>query len=131
MRCLRKWIKGTRGQALVEFALILPLLILILMGIIEFGRLWMTMITLSGAAREGARWAAVTAPDHGLVEAAANNVLDAAGLGPGNITISGPNAQNDVAVTVEITYTVITGSILPGFSGTLQLARSAVMRWEG
>ena len=131
MRYLRKWVRGTRGQALVEFALILPLLILILMGIIEFGRLWMTMITLSGAAREGARLAAVTAPDHGLVEAAANNVLNAASLGPGNITVSGPDAQNEVTVTVEITYTVITGSIIPGFSGNLQLARSAVMRWEG
>ena len=128
---MRKWSRSTRGQALVEFALILPLLVLILMGIIEFGRLWMTMITLSGAAREGARLAVVTAPDHDAVETAANNVLDAAGLGPGTITISGPNAQNDVTVTVEITYTVITGSIIPGLGGSLQLARSAVMRWEG
>ena len=128
---LRKLSRSTWGQALVEFALIVPLLILIVMGIIEFGRLWMTMITLSGAAREGARLAAVTAPDHDAVETAVENVLSAAGLGPGTITVSGPNAQNDVAVTVEITYTVVTGSILPGFDGDLQLARSAVMRWEG
>jgi Flp pilus assembly protein TadG len=131
MRHFRIRGKRTCGQAIVEFALLIPVLILIVMGIIEFGRIWMTMITLSGAAREGARKAAVTAPSQVEVEAAVTNVLDAAGLGEATITISGPNDENDVSVTVEITYNLVTGSILPGLSSTMQLARSAVMHWEG
>ena len=131
MRRLRKGCNRSGGQALVEFALLIPVLIIIVMGIIEFGRLWMTMVTLSGAAREGVRVAAVTAPDQALVEAAVDRVLDAADISGATITISGPSAENEVTVSVEITYTVITGSLVPGLSGSMQLARSAVMRWEG
>jgi Flp pilus assembly protein TadG len=133
MKFFRNRNKRTSGQALVEFALLAPLLILIVMGIIEFGRLWMTMITLSGAAREGARVAVVTAPDVGAVEAAANRVLNAAGMGSATVTITGPDpdSNNEVTVRVEYTYNVITGSIIPGLGDTIQLARSAVMHWEG
>jgi len=49
----------TRGQALVEFALLLPLVMLILIGIVEFGRAWQAKQTLTDAAREGARVAVV------------------------------------------------------------------------
>jgi Flp pilus assembly protein TadG len=133
MRHLRFRDKHSCGQALVEFALLAPLLILIVMGIIEFGRLWMTMTALSGAAWQGVRVAAVTAPDQGLVEDAANHVLNAAGLDAATITITGPDpdSQNEVRVRVEITYSVLTGSIIPGLGDTIQLARTAVMRWEG
>jgi Flp pilus assembly protein TadG len=44
-----------RGAIVVEFALILPLLLILLFGIIEFGRAYNTQIALQGAAREGAR----------------------------------------------------------------------------
>ena len=44
-----------RGAIVVEFALILPILLILLFGIIEFGRAYNTQIALQGAAREGAR----------------------------------------------------------------------------
>jgi len=44
-----------RGAAAVEFALVMPILLLFVLGIIDFGRLWFTQISLSQAAREGAR----------------------------------------------------------------------------
>lgn len=47
------------GQALVEFTLILPILILLVLGIIEFGWLLNAQITLNSSAREGARVGAV------------------------------------------------------------------------
>ncbi len=119
------------GQAVVEFALIVPMLIVILFGIFEFGRLWMTMNILTGAAREGVRVAAVTAPDAGLVQNAVQNIMLAANITGATITISGPNAATEVTVTVQMNYTVVTGSIVPGLSGTFQLTRSAIMRWEG
>jgi Flp pilus assembly protein TadG len=114
----------------VEFALVVPILILIVIGIIEFGRLWMTMNTLTGAAREGVRVAAVTPPDPALVQNAVNNILTAANLTGVTIAIAGPNGASEVTVTVQMTYTTLTGTFIPGLNG-LQLTRSAMMRWEG
>ncbi len=118
------------GQALVEFALVIPIFILIVIGIIEFGRLWMTLNTLTGAAREGVRVAAVTAPDPTLVNNAVNNILTAANITGVTITLAGPNGANEVTVTVQMTYTTLTGTFIPGLNG-LQLTRSSMMRWEG
>ena len=44
-----------RGAAAVEFALVLPILLLLVFGIVDFGRAYNAKISLSGAAREGAR----------------------------------------------------------------------------
>ena len=74
-------IRGNRGQSVIEFALVLPLLLLVLFGITEFGRCWMTQNILTSAAREGARLAIVTAPDVGAVTTRVNEVLTAAGMG--------------------------------------------------
>jgi len=49
----------SRGQALVEFALVAPFLFLLLFGVIEFGRFVYYTETLNSAAREGARYAIV------------------------------------------------------------------------
>jgi len=61
-----------RGQALVEFALVVPLLFLLFLGIVETGRLVFYLHTLNNAAREGARYAIV----HG------ENALDRCPSGP-------------------------------------------------
>jgi Flp pilus assembly protein TadG len=60
MNRLGAWCRDDRGAAAVEFALVLPLLLLILFGIIEFGRAWSVKQTLTDAAREGARIAVVS-----------------------------------------------------------------------
>ncbi len=52
-----------RGAALVEFAILAPLLILLLMGIIEFGWIFGQFNQIRHAAQEGARWGAVSRPD--------------------------------------------------------------------
>jgi Flp pilus assembly protein TadG len=51
-----------RGQALVEFALILPIILLLVMGMLEFARAWNTRQAVTDAAREGARLAVVQDP---------------------------------------------------------------------
>lgn len=59
---MKKWIKLKKNedaQALVEFTLIFPILILLVLGMIEFGWLLNGKITLNSAAREGARVGAV------------------------------------------------------------------------
>jgi Flp pilus assembly protein TadG len=118
-----------RGQSLVEFALLLPVFVFLLFGIIEFGRLWEVTGFLSSAAREAARIAAVTSPDVARAEAAARNVLSAAHIYNPTIWVSGPNASNEVTVTVSTYYTPITGSVIPGL-GPFSVRRSTTMRWE-
>jgi len=55
---LRRHHREHRGQALVEFALVLPILVLILLGIMQFGLLFWGQITLTQVARDAGRWAA-------------------------------------------------------------------------
>jgi hypothetical protein len=61
MKIRRRTKHGERGQALVEFALILPIFLLLIFGIIDLGRFVITDHILSQAAREAARQAAVEA----------------------------------------------------------------------
>ena len=58
----RKWhalAKDSRGSAFVEFALLAPVFFLVILGIIDFGRMMWTSNTVEHAATEGARYAAV------------------------------------------------------------------------
>ncbi len=55
----RRRVSARRGQSIVEFALVVPVLLALLIGIMEFGWLAKNTMTLSSAAREGARAAAV------------------------------------------------------------------------
>jgi Flp pilus assembly protein TadG len=57
----RRRLRQQRGAVAVEFALIMPVLLLILVGTLEFGRVWSQLQVFQGAAREGARCAAVKA----------------------------------------------------------------------
>lgn len=52
---INKLKKSARGQSLVELALVLPVLIIILFGILEFGRIFHSYLVITHAAREGAR----------------------------------------------------------------------------
>jgi Flp pilus assembly protein TadG len=56
-----RWIlRSLRGQSLVELALILPVLLMLVAGAIDLGRVWYSQITITNAAREGAMEAAVS-----------------------------------------------------------------------
>jgi Flp pilus assembly protein TadG len=126
-------IRSNRGQAVVEFALVFPLLLLVCFGITEFGRAWMTMNILTSAAREGVRLAAVTAPDIPAVTQRVTDVCNAARVTPSLITVTpaDPNDPNRrVSVTVETQFTVIPGQILGTFTGAFPLRTTSIMRQE-
>ena len=56
-RVAAPYASGERGANLVEMALVLPLLMMFLMGVLDFGRAYYSYVTLTNAAREGARFA--------------------------------------------------------------------------
>jgi len=59
MAPLRRLARDERGGAMVEFALVAPILFLVMLGIFEFGRAWHVYHTITDAAREGARKAVI------------------------------------------------------------------------
>jgi Flp pilus assembly protein TadG len=74
---LRGWRRGEGGQSLVEFSLILGPLMLILLGVIQFGFIFNTYITLSTATREAAREGSVYVYDRELTRSANDAVRNA------------------------------------------------------
>jgi Flp pilus assembly protein TadG len=93
MMARTKQLRNNRGQALVEFALLLPLVMLILIGIVEFGRAWQAKQTLTDAAREGARLAVVGNPTYTMdtVSFAVKTMLKRAGFDSSAVTITYPD----------------------------------------
>ena len=73
--------RGERGSALIEAALTLPLLLLVSVGIFEFGRVFQTWQVLTNAAREGARIAVLPGTASGDVQARVRQYLQDGQLG--------------------------------------------------
>ena len=131
-RSLISFVRSNRGNAVIEFALVFPLLLLVSFGITEFGRAWMTMNILTSAAREGVRLAAVTAPNVPAVEARVREVCDAANVDPTAIAVVPPDPMDPnrrVTVTVQADFEVFSVRILD-FRGTIPLSATSVMRHE-
>lgn len=118
-----------KGQSLVELVLVIPIFLFLLFGIIEFGRAWETLNILTSAAREGARVAAVTAPNVPRATSAARRILSAGHVSNASVTVAGPDSNQEVRVTVTLNYAPVT-NFIPGL-GPFSLSRSTSMRWEG
>jgi Flp pilus assembly protein TadG len=104
-----------RGQALVEFAMVLPLLALLLFAIVQFGIVYNNYISLTDAVRAGARKAAVsrqTTDSGGPVGVTKQAVIDAGSdisISAGDVTVSTPGGWNpgeDVSVTATHPYSI-------------------------
>lgn len=85
-----------KGQSLVEFALVLPFLIALVMGIIEFGWLTKNQLTINNAAREGARTAALGRPTSEITSTIQNQAETVPGV-PGKLTITMKCDDNNAA----------------------------------
>jgi len=119
-----------RGAAAVEFALVLPLLLILIFGIIDFGRLLNTKITLTEAAREGARATALLGGDAGSARARA--AADGYAISDPEVQAcpSSPDPTDDATVTVRYEFQFITPiSFLlgAGGDGTVELSAKGVM----
>jgi Flp pilus assembly protein TadG len=102
--------RSERGQSMTEFALVLPLLVLILFSIIQFGIAFNNYITLTDAVRAGARKAAVARhtsdPEATTISAVRAAASD---LKPADLLIdveSSWNATEDVRVSASYPYSI-------------------------
>lgn len=154
-QAIRRAQREESGQALAEMALVTPILLVLVFGIVEFGAAWRSYQVITNAAREGARRAVMA---EGLVDTSeaavlgiVEDVMTSGGLDydPGQVTFScnggagslcGPGARG-AAEEVAIDYPyefVFIGPLLDlacvgcadGF-GTITLSTSSVMRSEG
>jgi Flp pilus assembly protein TadG len=116
-----------RGQSLLEFALVLPALLILLMGLLDLGRLYFVMVTLEDMAGEGATYAAIHPADVDEIRArAADGSQGVIGVDPSMVSVEyPPTVQPGSPITVTVTYsfTVLTplvNGMVPG--GVLRLS---------
>lgn len=125
---MRRFARPERGAAAVEFALVLIPLIVLLLGIIEFGYIFNQQLTVTNAAREGSRVLAITR-DAGDAVTAAKNAATSLQSVP---TVTTPQVcpatgGGDAKVLVTLALTTITGleTWVPGL-GTITLEGKGV-----
>jgi Flp pilus assembly protein TadG len=105
-------IRSTRGQAITEFAIVLPVFALLLFGVIQFGIVFNRYLALTDAVRAGARTAAVSRHAASPVDVATARVREAAdGLKLGDLQIDVKASPawthgSDVTVTASYPYEI-------------------------
>ena len=110
---ITKQIVNERGVVALEFALLLPVFLIILFAILEFGMMMYGREIVTNAAREGARVGIVarapltTKPSSAQITLIANNYLTGTGINPAQVTFTPVGAQQayPAALTVTATYT--------------------------
>ena len=122
-------------MALIEAAFVLPILLVLAMGMLDFGRAFQMKSLLDQAAREGARAAVITTPDPDIVTDRVNAILAPAGVAATGVTVTGPTVGTRLdTVTVTATFTFVTPGIFAlvggDYGNTLAMSSQCVMRHE-
>lgn len=118
-----------RGAAAVEFAILLPLLLLLVLGTIEFGRVYNAQITLTNAAREGVRVMAIANDPTSAKTTAKNAAASVSTTIPtADITLSTNACSTGALVTLTIKYNL---STITGIAGPFPMAGKGVMLCGG
>jgi Flp pilus assembly protein TadG len=128
-----------RGAVAAEFALLLPVLLTILFGIIEFGMIMYGREIVTNATREGARAGITQGPPKltaGAITTISNNYLLNTGINPANVTFTatGAGGANPATMTVSATYQYF--FLIPwipaivGIPNPLNIQTQTVMRHE-
>jgi len=126
-RVLRRLRDTECGQALVEFAMVVPLFLLLLFALVDFGRAFYTWLLITNAAREGARAAAVQMDQPSVYDriysSFCSHYPSDCSLDPAKVAITGTNIQGprgeEVTIEVEYDFEFVTpiGNIIRFISG--------------
>jgi Flp pilus assembly protein TadG len=124
-------IRKDDGQTFVEFAIVLPILVLLVFGITQFGLIFRNYLAITDAARVGARAAAVKRTNSPCTAAttAIQNTVSAGQwtqISSRINCIAGPNVGDQVSITIQYPYSIG----LPGVSAAGNLTANAKERME-
>jgi Flp pilus assembly protein TadG len=128
---LSRLIKSERGQAIVETALIMPLLLMMLMGMVEMGRLSNAYLAVTHAARHGARYGAVGGSNSEIIDkvkyaAVPLNVDNlSVTISPETNRLTGNDLSITVAYPIELIIPVFSGLVNP-----VNVKSTVIMRVE-
>ena len=117
-------LRNEKGASAVEFALVLPIFLMLVLGIFQFGIAFNNWIAITHAAREGARLAAVGQYDEQRVRDSAPSVAIQ------SISVSGQGGSIGSPVTVIVTGNVLNINIPFAGNWPVTLKSTAVMRLE-
>lgn len=131
-----------KGAVAVEFALVIPIFLMLVFGIVEFGRAFNIQVSLSEAARETARYTAIHAHDADFsfddARAVGISAAPSVKLAPSNIEIaysdgSTCDAGDSVVVSLQVVTPYITAlpGLIPGLPANLDISSKGVMRCGG
>ncbi|MCW3489628.1 TadE/TadG family type IV pilus assembly protein [Dethiobacter alkaliphilus] len=106
-----RWLKNEKGQAIVESALVLPIILLLLLGMVEMGRMGNAYLTVTNAARHGARLGAVGGSN---VEITERVLSSATALDPATLAVEiYPENQRQSGQDIKVTVSYPLDLILP------------------
>ena len=115
-----------RASAALEFALVMPVFLLFLLGMLEYGRMVWTWQALQATAGVTARCVAIGSSDCPIAATYANAVAGRFGIGNPTITAShalgacnAPSVTDMESVTLQLPFPSPVGKVLPGLRGTL------------
>lgn len=128
----RRWStlkREEKGSAIAEFALVIPLLLIMLWGTIIMSRGYQRLNVLTGSLREGARYGATLNPvDQSLIRTKITNYSTAFGFTIDATQVTAQLVGNEVQVSVT-NYPLFVG--LGGFGlASITVSRMAIFRWE-
>ena len=136
-KVVKKRPRSESGEALLEIALVLPILLLLSLGMLDFGRAFFAKNIVDTAAREAARVAAVSDVDIALAEARGNYILSQGNLTGANTVVAPMAPDKTVTATATYRFTFITPGLFALFSkglndpSGLNMTGKCVMRVEG
>jgi Flp pilus assembly protein TadG len=133
-------LKNQKGASAVEFAVILPLLVTLLFGIIEFSVLLFDKNVLTNASREGARFGIVQSPRNSVADISgvvndycASNLISFGAAPPPTVSVPAPCANFGDPLTVTATYPysfLLIPSFVETLTPTINLTATTVMKCE-
>jgi Flp pilus assembly protein TadG len=141
----RSFLKARRGGAAVELAVLFPIILLILIGIVDYGRVFYTWVQVSNAARAGAEWggqdfsketntdsmtavAKADGADAGTLTPVSSYFCECVGAANPTCAACAGGAAPEVYTRVVISKTVNMFLAYPGLPSSITISRTAIFR---
>ena len=110
--------KHLHGQSLMEMALIIPILLVLIIGALEFGRLFFSKVVITNAAREGAYYLSIHPSDYASGTNAVQTEASNSGIPDVSVVITPKNCCSQGQYSIEVTVeTNVQNILILGFLG--------------